>query len=118
MRRGSIQARSQPLSISSCKCSSGGRQPSTSPGPRARCPGPSGDGSDICLARRNGQHFYIAREAHGDCPAGCIHESFTGVSVDADGNLVPVGTWDGTGRAPGWFEDALDCRPFLATHEP
>lgn len=78
----------------------------------------SGDGSDICLARRAQHHFYIFREAHGDCPAGCIRESFTAVSVDGDGNVTPVGTWDGAGSAPDWFEEAVDCRPFLATHEP
>lgn len=77
-----------------------------------------GDGSDICLARRGPQHFYIFREAHGDCPSGCIGEFFTAVSVDGNGNMTKIGEWDRAGSAPGWFEEALDCREFLAGNTP
>lgn len=75
--------------------------------------GLAGDGPDICLARRGQDHLYIFRDAHGDCPAGCINENFTALSVDPSGNIAEVGEWDGSGGPPLWFILAADCRAFL-----
>lgn len=73
----------------------------------------AGDGPDICLARRGEFHFYIFRAASGDCPSGCIEENFLAFEVDASGNIVKVGEWDGSGDPPQWFSGAGDCRAFL-----
>jgi hypothetical protein len=73
----------------------------------------AGDGADVCLAPRLKIHFYIFRNAEGDCAAGCISQSFTAVEVDTSGNITKVGEWGGTGSEPQWFADADDCQAFL-----
>jgi hypothetical protein len=72
------------------------------------------DSSAACLAIRAQTHFYMFRQARGDCDAECVEEAFFAVEVDSWGNIMPQGTWDGQGRPPDWFATAHDCRALLA----
>ncbi len=74
------------------------------------------DGSDICLQRSaNDSHLYIFDQGSGDCPSGCKQHVFSGFTVDADGNIADLGSFQPLTDAvePDWFAEASSCRRYL-----
>ncbi len=75
----------------------------------------AGDSNDICLSIEGEVHSYIFNEGFGDCPSGCISETYYGFSIDADGNLTQLGTWSNSesSEEPEWFRNLTACREGL-----
>lgn len=76
---------------------------------------PNGDASDLCLSITGDLHTYIFDDARGDCPAGCTEHLYTGFTVDLDGTITALGSFDPAlpMPAPAWFEDAASCTMWL-----
>jgi len=74
-----------------------------------------GDSSDVCLSIDGDVHTYIFDDARGDCPAGCTEHLFSGFTVDLDGTITALGSFDPADPvpAPAWYEDADSCTMWL-----
>jgi hypothetical protein len=74
-----------------------------------------GDASDVCLSIDGDLHTYIFDDARGDCPAGCTEHLYTGFTVDIDGTITPLGSFDPAEPVPvpAWFEAAESCTMWL-----
>lgn len=74
-----------------------------------------GDSSDVCLSIAGDVHTYIFDDARGDCPAGCTEHVFTGLTVDLDGTITALGSFDPTDPmpAPAWYDAAESCTMWL-----
>jgi hypothetical protein len=70
-----------------------------------------GDGPDVCLSIDGDTHVYIFDDASGDCPAGCIDHLYRGFSVDASGQITPLGEEQNPASPPPWWDDA--CASWL-----
>lgn len=74
-----------------------------------------GDGPDVCLSIDGDLHTYVFDDARGDCPAGCTEHLYTGFTVDIDGTITALGSFDPAEPVtpPAWLEDAESCTTWL-----
>jgi hypothetical protein len=74
-----------------------------------------GDGRDVCLSIDGDVHTYIFDDARGDCPAGCTSHVYTGFTVDLDGTITALGSFDPSEPVPvpAWFDAAESCTTWL-----
>lgn len=83
----------------------------------ARSNGVIGDSTDICLSIEGDAHVYIFDAASGDCMSGCIDHEYYGASVEPDGSVTVLGSFDpavSPGSWPEWLTSRWDeCGPKL-----
>lgn len=73
------------------------------------------DGPDVCLSIAGELHTYVFDDARGDCPAGCTEHLYTGFTVDLEGTITALGSFDPAEPVtpPAWLEDAESCTTWL-----
>lgn len=75
-----------------------------------------GGSVDLCLERFGDAldtHVYIFWYGSGDCPSGCLQNSYQGYSAEASGAIEYLGAYSGSGAPPDWFVKARQCRNLL-----
>jgi len=72
-----------------------------------------GDSSDICLSVDGDLYLYIFKHGSGDCPAGCIENTYWGFLTESSGRPIPLGAFGRGEPTPEWFTDTRECRALL-----
>lgn len=74
--------------------------------------GSVGDASDVCVSRAGDTYSYVFKKGEGDCPSGCIEETYWGFATSSGGALTTLGKTgpDGSGAAPNWVLALPTCK--------
>jgi hypothetical protein len=75
-----------------------------------------GDSQDICVSLRGDHRLYVFELGEGQCDPLCSKHTFWGFSIADGGAVTALGTYvlEAGDPPPAWYEDAADCRRFLA----
>lgn len=73
-----------------------------------------GDGDDICREQDQTSIYYVFRQGEGDCPSGCINETYYGFALNQMNQVTALGIYEGgpgqRDSEPDWLVDRLECR--------